>query len=319
MAKSMFIEGGQYYKGNLHGHTVLSDGQMQPEEYVAAYKAQGYSFIVISDHELYFDSTEYDTEHFLVYPGIEWAVEEPLDGYKGHHIHGIAGTGEMVEQAGDKRIPHRKYMDKLEWKSPQTVQRAVDILSGAGNLTIYNHPIWSRLKLEDLLNVRGCFAVEIYNWNCMVWDGTGLSTALWDEMLRRGHRIYGVAADDSHGDAPYGSPDCDNFGGWIVVVAKALTREAIAEALVQGSFYSSCGPEIYTYIHDGDRVHIECSPVKQIRCLSYERRGSTKIAKQGEYLRDATFKLGGDEIFVRIECVDEYGKVAWSNPVFLNE
>lgn len=317
MRKSMFIEGSNFYKGNVHGHTVISDGELQVEESIRAYKERGYSFIVISDHETYFDSTAYDSEDFIVHPGIEWAIEEPKDGHKGHHIHGILGTKEMVEAAGDKRIPHGTYLDKYDWKTPQTIQRAIDTLRDAGNLVMYNHPIWSRLELDDLLNVRGYFALEIYNWNCEVWDATGLATHYWDMLLRRGLKVYGIASDDNHNNFPFGSASSDSFGGWIVVAAKKLDRESLAEALVQGSFYASNGPEIYEYVHDGDEVYIKCSPVKRINFITYERRGTTKLAEDGEYITEATFKLAGDEIFARLECVDEFGKTAWSNPLFL--
>jgi len=318
--KSMFIEGSKFYKGNVHGHTVLSDGQMEPEQAAKGYKERGYSFIVISDHEMYFNSTALDSDDFIVYPGIEWAVEEPKDGFKGHHLHGLLGTPEMVEAAAasGKLIPHGTYLDKYEWKSPQTIQRAIDTLRDTGNLVMYNHPIWSRLELDDLLNVHGYFALEIYNWDCEVGDGTGLATHYWDLLLRRGLKIYGIASDDSHGDYADSSPRSGLFGGWIVVAAKRLDRESIAEALVQGSFYSSNGPDIFEYELDGDEIHVKCSPVKRINMISYERRGTTKLAGKGEYVTEATFRLFGDEIFARIECIDEFGRTAWSNPIFLN-
>lgn len=316
--KSMFIEGATFYKGNVHSHTVRSDGKLQPADMLRGYKERGYAFVAISDHERYFDSTEFDTDDFLVYPAIEWAVEEPKDGYKGHHLHGLLGTRDMVAAAGDKRIAHDKYMDKYDWKTPQTIQRAIDTLREAGNLVMYNHPIWSRLELDDLLNVNGYFAVEIYNYGCVIEDGTGLSTHYWDMLLRRGHKVFGLATDDNHNYHPYGSPLCDSFGGWIVVAARKLDRESIAEALAQGSFYSSSGPEIYEFSHSGDEVYVRCSPVKTIRMLSYERRGVSKPAEVGGSLTEASFKLFGNETFVRLECEDEFGKIAWSNPIFLN-
>lgn len=46
---------GQWYKGNLHCHTTVSDGSLTPEEVVTLYKSNGYSFLAISDHNIYTD------------------------------------------------------------------------------------------------------------------------------------------------------------------------------------------------------------------------------------------------------------------------
>jgi len=42
--------GGAWYKGMLHCHTSLSDGQALPEQALAAYRAAGYNFCAITDH-----------------------------------------------------------------------------------------------------------------------------------------------------------------------------------------------------------------------------------------------------------------------------
>ena len=45
-----FKNNGNWYKGNLHTHTTLSDGRATPEETFALYKAEGYSFMALTDH-----------------------------------------------------------------------------------------------------------------------------------------------------------------------------------------------------------------------------------------------------------------------------
>jgi hypothetical protein len=192
----------------------------------------------------------------------------------------------------------------------------VDHLRHSGLMVIYNHPAWSRLELDDLLNVTGVFAIEIYNHGCEVEEALGLSTSLWDLMLRRGRRVFGVATDDVHRCPTVDAPDSDAFGGWIVVEAPALTRDALAVALGQGHFYASTGPEIHHYGLDGQRVVVECSPVRAIRFVAFERRGVVRYGEGGAPLQGAEFALHGDEIFVRVECVAANGKVAWTNPIF---
>ena len=38
-------------RGNLHAHTLFSDGVKSPTELIAAYEALGYDFLAITDHE----------------------------------------------------------------------------------------------------------------------------------------------------------------------------------------------------------------------------------------------------------------------------
>ena len=48
----------RWYKGNLHTHTVWSDGKAFPEEAVAWYKSRGYNFLGLSDHNLFQNDTD---------------------------------------------------------------------------------------------------------------------------------------------------------------------------------------------------------------------------------------------------------------------
>ena len=41
-----FKNNGNWYKGNLHSHTTVSDGKMTPEQSVEVYKEHGYNFRV---------------------------------------------------------------------------------------------------------------------------------------------------------------------------------------------------------------------------------------------------------------------------------
>ena len=47
-------------KGNVHMHTKRSDGKLPPETVARMYCEAGSHFIMISDHEIYWNSTELD-------------------------------------------------------------------------------------------------------------------------------------------------------------------------------------------------------------------------------------------------------------------
>ena len=53
------------YVANLHCHTTLSDGRKTPEEIRDAYKEQGYSIVAFSDHDNYFDHSDFCTDDFV--------------------------------------------------------------------------------------------------------------------------------------------------------------------------------------------------------------------------------------------------------------
>ena len=52
MAFEFFNGRGQFFKGNLHGHSNKSDGKLTPEDVCHTYVENGYNFISITDHFL---------------------------------------------------------------------------------------------------------------------------------------------------------------------------------------------------------------------------------------------------------------------------
>src|SRR5215813_7480135 len=43
---------GRFYRGNLHAHSTRSDGALEPEAVVEAYRGRGYDFLALTDHFL---------------------------------------------------------------------------------------------------------------------------------------------------------------------------------------------------------------------------------------------------------------------------
>lgn len=46
---------GNWYKGNIHSHTTVSDGMLTPEQSVKLYKDNGYHFLCFSEHDIFTD------------------------------------------------------------------------------------------------------------------------------------------------------------------------------------------------------------------------------------------------------------------------
>ena len=311
------------FKGNLHSHTTNSDGCLTPEQSVAAFREHGYSFLCLSEHDLYTDlSGEFDREDFIILPGLEASAYLYADESEGvrlrcHHMHGILGTSEMVASASE----HFCHMERLEpirrhgtWDGAAVAEELAERLRRRGCIVTYNHPIWSRVEADDFCDAEGFFALEVFNYNTVNESGTGYDVTHWDTMLRRGRRVLGFASDDNHNEGKFD----DAFGGWVVVCAPALSRDAIVRALLAGDYYSSSGPDIINWGVSDGRAWVDCSPCERVNLIAGGPvgAGETVIAPEGAPLTHAEFGLRGTETYLRIECVDERGRTAWSNPIF---
>ena len=308
------------YKGNLHSHTTNSDGCLTPAEAVTAFRERGYQFLCLSEHDLFTDySGEFDREDFIILPGIEasaylYADESHTARLRCHHMHGILGTDEMVA-AAPERFAH---MERLEppayvgtWDGLAVARELGAELAAHGCAVTYNHPIWSRIEPEDLMGLDCAFGIEVYNYDTVNECALGADTVYWDMLLRRGIHVGAIAADDNHNPGTFD----DAFGGWVVVCAPELTRDAVVRALLDGRYYSSSGPEVHGFgVNDG-RAWIECSPCERVNliCGGPIGVGETRIAPEGELLERAEFTLRGTETYLRFECVGANGRTAWTN------
>lgn len=316
-----FKKEGNWYKGNLHSHTTVSDGKLEPHESAKMHRDNGYAFLCLSEHDVYTDfRSEFNTEDFIIIPGIECSsilYDENNNRKKIHHLHGILGTSEMQKNAEDGLFKHMEYLEPLPWEGAKTAQDIADLLSRKGCISTYNHPLWSRVDQEDFINTKGLFALEVFNYGTVLESNTGYDTTHWDTMLRNGNKVFGFAADDNHNEEFLD----DSFGGWVMVKAESLTHDNIINSMIDGEYYFSSGPEIFDWgIKDG-YVYVECSAVNHVNFMSGNaiNGGFSYWGEPCENsITKAEFKLRGNETYVRIECVDKFGKIAWSNPIFID-
>lgn len=323
-----FSKDGSWYKGNLHCHTTDSDGHLNESEVVQLYRENGYHFLAISDHDVFSDyRQEFNCEDFIILPAIEATAvlfkDEKRDRAERlsiHHIHGILGNKEMQKNAKKGLFSHHQKYPAREfygaWNGAKAAQELQDDLKAHGCITIYNHPVWSRVREEDFIYTEGLTALEIYNYGTVNESATGFDSLRWDVMLRNGTHIFATASDDNHNDGLLH----DTFGGYIMVKADKLSHESIINSIISGNYYSSTGPQIYDWGIKNNTVYVECSLVNRVNFMAgnYINAGGSVISKSGkDNITQAEFKLRGDEEYIRIECVDVYGKTAWSNPIFL--
>ncbi len=293
MLENPFESSGSWYRANLHAHTTLSDGDLSPEEAAEFYRRAGYQVLAITDHGRVTE-VQADRPGLLTISGVELQGDRSR---QGTHYH-IVGLG--VRGRGPAEVP-----------AEATVQDIVDWVLGDGGEAMVAHPYWSGLMAEDIVGVRGCFSLEVYNTGCDLEVLRGFSTVQWDDLLTLGQEYGGVAVDDGHSGA------VDHGLGWTMIRSQELSAEAIMEALRRGLYYSSTGPEILDLKAAGGKVSVETSPVRSIALVSAPGLGGRRRAEAGRTITAAEFVLPPAR-YCRIEATDGDGKVAWSNPIVLD-
>jgi len=303
MPTSPFSAPGHWYRGNLHGHTTESDGAFTPAEYAAFYQGRGYHFAAVTDHWKVTDMSRFATADFAFVPGAELDGHDPVSGM--HHVLGL----------GIRDVPARADAARL--------QRTVDAIRGLGGLAFVAHPYWSAQTARDLLTTDGYTGIEVWNATCAVRWGKGLASVQWDELLQAGRHVVALASDDAHHRVDQG----DDVGlGWVVVRCGALTATAILDALREGHFYASTGPEVLDLqleydaqaaAGSGPVARVRCSPCRAIHFICNGPLGRALHAAPGAMLTEATLRLHRAATYLRVECVDAEGKTAWTNPLDL--
>lgn len=315
------------YKANLHSHTVFSDGKLTPEAMVEAYRDKGYSVLAITDHEAPYDHSDLTTTDFLVLTGYE-AYIRPTERCKfdpfGPEIHMNLFAKDphnvtfvCYDPASCKYMPREvaETRPKAGVTGPRRysveyINQFIRTANENGYLVCYNHPCWSMEEESDVLNYEGLFSLEIYNTGCMKDNGYEHNMALFDKFQRRGKFIYCHGADDNHNTKPLDDPYSGSFGAWTMIMAKELTYPAVIEALENGDFYASTGPQILELSLADDRVSIKCSPAKRIMAHLSPKKALSVYNSDGSPVTEGNFEIPENVPFIYFSVIAEDGTAA---------
>ncbi|MBK8034393.1 MAG: PHP domain-containing protein [Chloroflexi bacterium] len=175
-SKTLPIKPDGWYFGELHCHTINSDGDSTSAEIVALAEALGLDFLAIMDHnnlthQVDLNGLQSQTRLLLI-PGYEVTT------YYGHW--NIWGDGAWV----DFRV-----------QQPADLDRAIAFAREQGYLVSCNHP---RPFGPDWAfpQVTGYDCVEVWNgpWELL----NPLCLAFWEAHLQRGERLVAVGGSDHH-------------------------------------------------------------------------------------------------------------------------
>ncbi len=299
---------GGWFKGNLHTHTINSDGDSTPDAVVTWYRERGYQFLVLTDHN-YLTSVDGlnalhgAAEKFLVVKG-----EELTDrvGEKPIHVNGLDPDRFVAPPGGQTVV--------------EMVQRMVDAIRDARGVPSINHPNFGwAISPDELGQIQRTRLFEVYNGHPFVNNlGGGGVPGLeetWDRILSSGKLLYGIAVDDAHYFKRPEDPSAPRPGrGWVYVRAPRLEARALIEALERGDFYASTGVELRSIESTaaGLTLAVKEEPSSRYRIQFIGRHGRV-LSEAASATASYTFK--GDEAYVRAKVIESNGKIAWVQPV----
>ena len=226
-ARPSFVEqkvsrhGVRWWMGDLHMHTIHSDGNWTIPELISSARTGGLDFIFITDHNT--------ASHHEEINRLGKGSRQPLV-LRGEEITTYGGHTNAWGLPSGKWIDFRTH--------PGDTSRISNIAAAAhrvGALISINHPFvlcggcaWSYDPAA-----RDFDAIEVWNGP---WDFTDEpAVKMWDKILQSGRRITAIASSDSHRpDTPIGKPATH-------LAAPVLTQAALLKAIRQGRAYLTEG------------------------------------------------------------------------------
>ena len=211
-----------WYRGDLHLHTVHSDGQYDVTELIAAAHANGLDFIVSTDHNTS-------------------AANRAWPAYRGDPLLVVAGE-EVTTRHGHwlaVGLPEHGWVDWRYAPRDGVFPRFAADVRRLGGMVVAAHPAVPLPGSAWEFGYAHVDALEVWNGRWNIDDEVSLR--IWQRLLRQGRRIAAVAGSDSHGPhQPVGLPQT-------VVHTTELSTRALVERLRGG----------YSYIAQSGAVTIE--------------------------------------------------------------
>ena len=271
------------FKGDLHIHTLASDGVLTVEQLAQRALRHGLDFLAITDHNqmVSADSLPQPAGLTLI-PGIEWTH------YQGHaNFLGV----------------ERPYDEPFFANTPEEVQARFDSARGRGALITINHPFDEICPFRFDMNALPFDCLEI--WNGPMRESNLRAVGLWQTMLMAGKKVPVCGGSDYHRDQLFLFPG----GPTTCVHAMSASPADILSGLRQGHAYITFAPDGPSLdMTAGDAIPGDSVPFSKVREIQIKAigllagdiiqlvtaRGSTPILKaetagtmRGNYTMDA--------------------------------
>ncbi len=304
----------RWYKGELHFHCERST----MPEMLATYRHRRYDFCVSTEHDAVHQRAPYcgpdglchaaparagADRPLLLIGGSEMSLTIP-----GAPANGPAETTGKPVHVG--AFPLRTPVGKSAptWATFAQLRRLA-----CPPIIVVNHPLagaperhWSEADVIAAIG-HGATHLELNPRNHGISDSLGL----WDAVLSRGQRVYGVLTNDAHEVANIG-----RYGATLVQAA-ALTAAAVVAGLRRGACYaleSGCRARLSHVRRDGREITAAVTEAQELHFIGAEGRTLHSV-----YAVAGHFRAPAAERYVRIEAVDDDGRRLFTQPVWLDE
>jgi hypothetical protein len=304
----------RWLKGDLHMHSVHSDGTYSLEDHVRILSELGCDFAAFTDHNTVSQNFAMPRDHALILmPGMEWTTN-----------FGHANFIGVAEPIADFRA-----------LSSEEAYAKLREAKRSGASVVLNHPHCPSCPWEWGFDVEHDW-VEI--WNGPWREGNQRTLDWWHMQLCGGRRLVAVGGSDVHRPHPYVKHAMPTT--W--VYSQEMTARAIREGIDQGHVAISFSPEGPTIelacdgAMIGDTVHIEAPEAKDaVLSVKGLKRGDriTLISSLDEAgwiyeQSDGTFTHNwhprSDALFYRAEVWRRFDEAdgpllaAISNPIYIS-
>jgi hypothetical protein len=313
--------GGGWLRGDLHSHTVHSDGRFTVDERLRRAVERGLDFLAITDHNTVSHHRELDPWRDRIIP---------IRGSEVTTFHGhmnVFGLSTPIDWRGDRR-----------GTGPVGI---VEQAHGQGALISINHPSsfgdpwcvgchWDYARVD----YSTFDAMEIWNggWADVETANEG-NVAFWTDLLDAGVRLTAISGTDSHGPAD----DDDASLGFTYVHVTERSEAAILDAIRRGRVFLSRGPLLTfrarragaevtlpgeTLLGDGDiHLAVDVEHLEEPATLWFVTSGSSIALADGgpgeiHVTREAAVPTAWWRLELRSGSTSNGDMLALTNPVF---
>ena len=204
------------FKGDLHAHTLASDGVLSAEELARHYLRHGLNYLAITDHNQMISADSLPRlEGFTLIPGIEWTH------FQGHaNFLGVDKPYDEPFYANCRSEVHARF----------------NSARSRGALIVINHPF------DEIAPFR--FDMDSLPYDCLeIWNGPMRESnlravGLWQELLMAGKKVPICGGSDYHRDQLFLLP----AGPTTCVYAMSSSPADLLSALKQGHSYITFSP-----------------------------------------------------------------------------
>jgi hypothetical protein len=305
-----------WFKGDLHAHTLHSDGDWDIADLIEEAVARKLDFVTLTDHNTASGLAQMrnmTTPNLLAMGGIE------LTTFYGHAL--ALGVDEWI----DWRVNDQRKMPDI-----------VEDVNAQGGTFIIAHPMTEGDPIctgcdwtYDDMMPGNAKLIEVWNSGLWPFSRNEQSLQLYYRWLNQGHRLVATAGTDTHGPA-----SLEIQPGLNVVYAEALNEQAILHAVRLGHLYLSNGPTLVLTAHNtagetammGDVLHGNAIDVN-VEWHGTHAHDVVRVLVSGTVREEFTSDIAGrcefrnvvdSPMWCCVELRDADGNLrALTNPIFL--